>query len=181
MDFSTMFGLMNPQAGDPFSMGALFQNPDEAAKMMAGAGVPPPAQGQGFMDWMKGLAPNLPPMGAAPFAGLGFPGTPAVDPTKVPTVPFGQSNLGQTLGMGGAPFGPSFNEALGTPPGLPGAGQAGTQQRATVPDILAPEATPLPQARPPGAPSEFTGPTLEQAGKAQTDSPAPPTRGFNPE
>src|SRR5262245_32374435 len=169
MDFSTMFGLLNPQGGDPFSLGAILQNPEKAAEVLGGAGVPPPPQGQGFADWIKGLAPELPPMGAAPFAGLGFPGTPAVDPTKVPTVPFGQSNLGQTFGARGAPETPP-------PPGLPGAGMGGTQTRATTPDILAPinQNPPLPSPRPKflglgGLASDegvTTGPTLAQAGKA---------------
>lgn len=196
MDFSTMFGLVSPQGGDPFALGSLLSNPDEAAKAFASAGLQPPTEGQGLMDWVKGFLPQLPQQGAAPFANLGFPGTPAVDPNAVPGAPPGlnpnafpqMANLGalgssimsgynkatqpygpefgEAFGSRPAGVGPTFNEAFGSVPGSP------TQKRTTgVPGTAGPPMNIDPNA------GVTTGPTLEQAGKAKQEYPG----GFNPE
>lgn len=173
-DFMSLFG--SPMGADPYALGNLFRtNPDAAAPALADMG-PPPAPGQDFSSWLtektggivSGLGGLLPsaPQGPNPLQS-GFIGTPAVDPTTMPTVPYGQSNLGQM-----------FNPAPPTPtapaPGVPGVPLPTGDPRRTMGPSFTQEGmsmspSPLdvsqPISRNPMA-GVTTGPTLEQAGKA---------------
>ena len=190
MDFSTMYGLMNPQGGDPFSLGAILQNPDKAAEILGGAGVPPPT-GTGMGGLIDAFKNFSTPQSPNPLSS-GFVGTPAVDPTQLPTVPYSQSNLGLSLGglsdmgaglsEGGSPTGggdatrgpdtasliarsgpPTISPAFGGTPGAPG------QERTGTPFERTGELSSNPNM------GVTSGPTLEQAGLAP-GSPLPPEK-----
>lgn len=112
MDWTQLFSQFapgNPEV-DPFSLGAtLRQNPEAMADHLATLG-PPPAQGEGFMDWLSkklgngaaaGMAPgvtDVPGIGAVPNTMPGMPSMPSFSGpgTGIETVP----------GVGPVPSGP---------------------------------------------------------------------------
>lgn len=152
MDFSTMYPFLAPQAGiDPFALGSVIsQNPEAATGALATLG-PPPAQGQGFMDW---LGSKL--------------GGPPTQPGVTGEMPGQPSPLLVKAGMlptPGAPPGPAGN-AMGTP-GLSDMGVA-PQYGAPSP-VAPPPPVPLPQSRP-----NLAGITADEA---QRRTLVPPTVG----
>jgi hypothetical protein len=97
--FTDLMNMFAPKPGmDPFALGnTLATNPEAALPALAGAG-PPPAQGQGFMDWVSqkisgaggppAQAPAIPRPGAPPPGGTALTGTATGQGTPLGTEPY---------------------------------------------------------------------------------------------